>query len=286
MFLCVLFLFEGEKILKAIFNIKSNAGSLGDLAASGAIMFGVAKQMGGVFSKSSDDVGNKYDKADAKAATTRIDKRRNKAKEDNDIATRAIEEKEKNGESTVSHGEYQGEEREPKEKSFDSENARDTLLSSSMKRRLKAGLPTKAINFAAGTVGATLSATQALSDGETNIGEALGSISVGKALGQSFVKPITGLTNKLEQRRTGKQMYNKIMSGEMDEELGINNISAISNGEAHDIMNTEEYEKRMESQQEIYRKALAEYARAAATGGKAKAEIQYYDYLEKNLKKN
>ena len=47
-----------------------------------------------------------------------------------------------------------------------------------------------------------------------------------------------------------------------------------------------EFEDKKPSRQEIYRKALAEYAKVAASGGETKAEIAYYDYLEKNLKSN
>lgn len=40
---CVLFLFQGEKIIRAIFNAQSSAGTIGDMAAAGALAFGMLK---------------------------------------------------------------------------------------------------------------------------------------------------------------------------------------------------------------------------------------------------
>lgn len=72
--LCVLFLFEGEKIIRAIFNAKSSAGTIGDMAAAGAMAFGILKKAAdGVGKlpkgqeKGEDDSDTKKEKANAKA---------------------------------------------------------------------------------------------------------------------------------------------------------------------------------------------------------------------------
>ena len=81
----------------------------------------------------------------------------------------------------------------------------------------------------------------------------------------------------------GARVANAIRSGAFDSAAG---FSGNSNGDAAEYMNSSEYESKFYSQQDIYREALAAYAKAASSGGKAKGEIAYYDYLEKNLKNN
>lgn len=288
MFLCVLFLFEGEKILRSIFNIKSGVRTLGDLATSGAIAWGFAKNAGGVFKRSKGDVGSEDDKNDAKKANDRVKTRRNKQKEDNDAAIAAMDKKTVNGEENASYGEYQGEGNEAEDVStpkYDGENAKDTILAQSMKRRLKAGMLTKGVNFASGAVGATLGASKSLAMGK-GPGDAIAAGMGGKVLGEAIASPVAYGANKLEQLHRGRQMEEAILSGKLDADLGIENIGAISNGDAADFINTTDYESKVDDQQKIYREALAAYAKAAAKGGKAKGEIAYYNYLEKNIKKN
>lgn len=281
--LCVLFLFEGEKILRGIFNMKSQANSIGDLAASGAIVMGMAKNAGNLFKRNNADNDNSEDKKDAENAEKRNKNRRNKSKEDADAAIAAFDEKPE-GES--SFGEYLGEANEPEGVStpkFDGQKAQDAVLATAMKRRLKKGLATRAVNGVAGAAGATLLATRAIADGKTNPGEALGAISAGKTLGQTLASPISFATNKAEQAIRGASVARAIRAGEFDSVTG---LDAISNGEAADFMNTTDYENKMDSQQAIYRNALIAYEKAAARGGKSRGEIAYYNYLEKNLKNN
>lgn len=55
MVLCVMFLFQGEKILRSIFGMKSAANTVGDLAAAGVTAFAVAKQANKWLGKSKDE---------------------------------------------------------------------------------------------------------------------------------------------------------------------------------------------------------------------------------------
>ncbi len=48
MILSILFLFEGEKIIRAIFNARSSMNTIGDLAMSGMMAYGIAKSMSGL----------------------------------------------------------------------------------------------------------------------------------------------------------------------------------------------------------------------------------------------
>ena len=75
--LCVLFLFKAEKIVKQIFNVRSAANTVGDLAASGAAAFAVTKSIGGVFKKSDGGGAQAEDKNDEKKETENVDMLRN-----------------------------------------------------------------------------------------------------------------------------------------------------------------------------------------------------------------
>lgn len=281
--LCILFLFEGEKILRGIFNMKSQANSIGDLAASGAIMMGIAKNTGKAFKRGSSDGGSEDDKKAVDDASKRNKNRRNKSKEDATAAAAAADEKPE-GDNT-SHGEYRGEEKEPEgvgSPKFDGQKAKDAVLASAMKRRLKKGALTRGVNLGAGVIGATTLAARGMAEGK-GIEGALGGIAAGKSLGQTLAAPLAYGTNKLEQLHRGNQIAKAIEKGAFASEAG---FGPPSNGAAADLMNSADYENKFDGQQEIYRKALAEYAKVAARGGSVKAEIAYYDYLEKNLKNN
>lgn len=76
----------------------------------------------------------------------------------------------------------------------------------------------------------------------------------------------------------------------MDKQLGLANLDIppvppIMNVGAADDINLDEIANQGVSMQEVYKEALAAYAKAAAKGGKAKGEIAYWKYLEKNSKK-
>ena len=58
MIMCILFLFEGEKIIRAIFNAKSSMNTIGDMAMAGAMAMNIMKKAGKLIpdlSKSKDD---------------------------------------------------------------------------------------------------------------------------------------------------------------------------------------------------------------------------------------
>lgn len=73
--ICVLFLFQGEKIIRAIFNAQSSAGTIGDMAAAGALAMGMLKNASKLFDSKGkskggdggDDDGDDKDAKDSKA---------------------------------------------------------------------------------------------------------------------------------------------------------------------------------------------------------------------------
>ena len=77
MIVCILFLFQGEKIIRAIFNATSSAGSIGDIAASGALAMTALKKLSKVPEGDKDKAGKGSDsdkideKSDEKAEADR-----------------------------------------------------------------------------------------------------------------------------------------------------------------------------------------------------------------------
>lgn len=132
-----------------------------------------------------------------------------------------------------------------------------------------------------------------LADGKSNPGEVVAAAVAGKNVGESFVKPVTFGINKLEQLHRGRQVSKEILSGGMDKQLGLNNIQGgvsqvppVPPGGVPDPdVDMSSVESKMDDKQQIYREALARYAKVAARSGKDAAEIAYYEYLEKNIEK-
>lgn len=287
--LCVWFLFEGEKILRGIFGLKSKAKTMGDLAASGAMMWAIAGKTGGLFKRNKNDVGTAQDHNESEAAASRVKSKTRSQEQNEKAATDALNDKKDNGLSTDSQGEYQGKKNEPAGVStpqFDAQNARDKLTGE-MKRRLKGGLATRAVNFGAGAVGATVASTMALANGKQP-GDVIGAIVGGKAIGQELATPLVKGVNAVERAYEGNKLARKIQNKEYDGALGIPNVDlppippTMTMG---DDINLDDVTKDGVTMQEVYREALAAYAKAAARGGNAKGEIAYFEYLEKNLKK-
>lgn len=84
MIVCILFLFQGEKIIRAIFNANSSAGTIGDIAKSGAIAMNALKGISKLPGKPKDKSGNdeNADKVDEKSDE--------KAQKDREKASKAV----------------------------------------------------------------------------------------------------------------------------------------------------------------------------------------------------
>ena len=110
MIMCILFLFDGEKIIRGIFNINSSTKSLGDMAAAGAMAWGVAKKVGGIFDskdKGEKDDGKEKDadkqaQKDRKKATPKVGETR--GAEANKAATKEADTGKKSGDVKVTPG--------------------------------------------------------------------------------------------------------------------------------------------------------------------------------------
>lgn len=287
MFLCVLFLFEGEKILRGIFGIQSQANTIGDLATTGAMIMAMGDKAKGVFSGGGDvKTGSSTDNKENTAVTKRV-AATTKAKENNEKAAQATQKaKTERGDTSGSHGEYTGEENEPEgvKDSNDSKNARDKALVEAMKRRLNGGVAAKAVSFAAGATGAVMETSKTMATGDIGPDKILGAASAGKSLGKTFATPLVKGVNLAERRVSGAMLANKISSEKMDGDLGIDKIDGKFNVPAIDNIDENAIAAKGLTKQDIYREALAAYAKKAAVKGGNAGEEAFFEYIEKVTK--
>lgn len=286
MFLCVLFLFEGEKILRGIFGIQSQANTIGDLAATGAMIMAMGGKAKGVFGGGDVKTGSSTDNKENTAATKRV-AATTQAKENNEKAAQATQKaKTERGDTSGSHGEYNGEENEPEgvKDSNASRNAQDKALIEAMKRRLNGGAVAKAVSFAAGATGAVMETSKTMATGDIGPDKILGAASAGKSLGKTFATPLVKGINLAERRVSGAMLASKISNGKMDESLGIDKIDGKFNVPAIDNIDENAIAAKGLTKQDIYREALAAYAKKAAVKGGNAGEEAFFNYIEKVTK--
>ena len=286
MFLCVLFLFEGEKILRGIFGIQSQANTIGDLAATGAMIMAMGGKAKGVFGGGDVKTGSSTDNKENTAATKRV-AATTQAKENNEKAAQATQKaKTERGDTSGSHGEYNGEENEPEgvKDSNASRNAQDKALIEAMKRRLNGGAVAKAVSFAAGATGAVMETSKTMATGDIGPEKILGAASAGKSLGKTFATPLVKGVNLAERRVSGAMLANKISSGRMDKDFGIDKIDGKFNVPAIDNIDENAIAAKGLTKQDIYREALAAYAKKAAVKGGNAGEEAFFNYIEKVTK--
>ena len=288
MIISVLFLFQGEKILRNIFGIKSSANTMADLAATGAAMYGILKISGG--GKGDKNTGSKQDNADVKGASERQAQRNsiggNGSSVPQEPQTGGGAQGSDGESSSRNQGNYTGNDPAGVEPAGYNEGAaQDTVIQSAMARRLGRGIGSKVANFAGKALGTTAGITYGLSKGDTADGSmfknALSDGVSGGMIGSTVAAPVTAVANKVEQKVHGEKLAKRIEQGEMDNALTLNappGAMMPPNVDPNEIVG-----KHGETMQEIYRKALAEMARTTATKGKARGEVAYWNYIEENM---
>ena len=291
MIISILFLFQGEKILRNIFSVNSNANTLGTLAATGAVMLGAAGKLGG--GKSNNSVASGQDDADSKAAGMRQTARSTMGAGGTSVpnvmnqggGTTTAPTPSTQGPENA--GQYRGDDPAGVANGgFDLGKAQDTVLQSAMAKRLKGGLAHGMVKGAGKTVGGIMGATYGMSQGDTADGgileNTIGETYKGATLGEGVVSPISAGVNAIERRVSGNKVAKQIENGSMDENLTLNvpQEALIP----PDVNMEEVIGKHGETMQEIYRQALAEMARTTARKGKAKGEVAFWNYIEQNTK--
>lgn len=292
MIISVLFLFQGEKILRNIFGIKSSANTMADLAATGAAIYGISKISG----KGGNDknIGSKQDNADVSEATERQNQRNSYGAHGAPVPPELSagsggtqDGDQGDGEDTSrNQGMYTGNDPAGVETAGYNEGAaQDSVIQKAMSRRLGRGFASGAVNFAGKALGVTAGVSYGLSKGDTADGSMLkNAISdgvSGKMIGSAVAAPATAVVNKVEQKVHGEHLAQQIEDGDMDKNLTLNVPAGAMM--PPNVDPTAIVGKHGETMQEIYRKALAEMARVTATKGKARGEVAYWNFIEENM---
>ncbi|MBQ8299081.1 MAG: hypothetical protein IJX99_04315 [Clostridia bacterium] len=289
MIISVLFLFQGEKILRNIFGIKSSANTMADLAATGAAIYGISKLAGK--GGGNNNVGSKQDNADVNEAANRQTQRHSYGASGASVPPPPEGAGGPGGPGTggaapENQGRYTGNDPAGVETAgYDEGAAQDTVIQRAMANRLHRGIASRSVNFAGKVVGVTAGATYGLSKGDTadgsGIKNAISDGTSGGMIGSAAMAPATAIVNKVEQKAHGEHLAKQIENGDLDNNLTLNAPpGAMMPG---NIDPNEVVGKHGETMQEIYRKALAEMARTTATKGKARGEVAYWNYIEENM---
>lgn len=301
MILSVLFLFEGEKILRSIFNVKSSAGTLGDLAVTGATVMTVATKTAGLFggNKNSNDLSandQKHEKEIAQRSQAATAAQNAKAEPQSTdiqadggstaIAANSDDNKKANESKPL-----------PSDVSSVSQSARDAVAKKVYERKKKGRkLSLSNVNRTLATgAGTLIGASYGLATGK-GAGDVFNWAEKGKAVGRTVGQPVSAALSKVDNLYTGMMMQRDINNGEMDQELGIEDAARLSaeelnraqaeaearaaNGE--DISVDEVIAQYATKKQEIIRRALAAYANRTARKGEASGRLKLEEYIDEH----
>lgn len=296
MILSVLFLFEGEKILRNIFNVKSSAGTMGDLATTGIAVMGVASQTAKMFG--GKKAGGNHMSEDDTQAEKGIDERMSTNSGDNLAAQNARAAVNAGGgasgstsgtntttttASTTSSSSTPG--------VSASQAARDKIAKEVFSRKKTAGIFSKGATGIGKVVGGAMGATYGLATGK-GIGGAMEGATKGSVVGQAAMTPLSTFANKIDDRISGNRVAASVQNGAMDEY--VEQYGALTSAEAamaraeayarasegEEISDEEVIEKYGTKKQEIMREALAVYAKELAKHGSSRAKLSFEEYLD------
>ena len=296
MILSVLFLFEGEKILRNIFNVKSSAGTMGDLATTGIAVMGVASQTAKMFG--GKKAGGNHMSEDDTQAEKDIDERMSTNSGDNLAAQNARAAVNAGGgasgstsdtntttttASTTSSSSTQG--------VSASQAARDKIAKEIFSRKKTAGIFSKGATGIGKVVGGAMGATYGLATGK-GIGGAMEGATKGSVVGQAAMTPLSTFANKIDDRISGNRVAASVQNGAMDEY--VEQYGALTSAEAamaraeayarasegEEISDEEVIEKYGTKKQEIMREALDVYAKELAKHGSSRAKLSFEEYLD------
>lgn len=281
MIISILFLFKGEKVLRSIFGVKSQANTLGDLAATAATYTAMTSMLK---SSGSSTPATARDTADAEViknnnksrASWKINSSHSAGTSPGGVLDDALNSRKKPDNDSTSVD----------TRTFDTGAAMDNVAEKAMKHRLKNGLASGFAKNLASTTGRVIGATYGLSKGDADgkmASNVVSSSFAGSKIAKGVTAPVTSAINKVEREVHGRKMASDIRLGLEDEALGLNVPEAALL--PPDVDPDEIVGKNGESMQQIYREALAAMATATARGGKAKGEVAFWNYVQKNTKK-
>lgn len=288
MLMCVIFLFQGEKILRSIFGMKSSANTISDLAAAGVAGYAVAKSAQRFFKKdkSQEPEQDKLEQAEKKLEQNKIQTQNSSNATNNDRTN--------NSQTTQTNNNSQNNEEQqsrPQDITNDSNSdflkAQSVVMEKALKQRQETrkgkgatGKIGKALQFvgnttertlkiAGGAAGATLGLAAGLAQGKVSnaVAYAAGGMAVGKKISGIVKTPIRGINNAYKGRKLKKQ----IMSGELDNEfkeagLDMQSLDTVT--------------------QKMFRKALAGIGSRTTRLGQISGELKTVNKMKKINKKN
>lgn len=290
MMMCILFLFEGEKIIRAIFSIKSGANTLGDLAMSGAVAYGAMKSMSKLAPKVS--AGSKDSSSiteQGKASSDRI-----KAGPPKQVALAQFDNGGSSsqrasgsgygasgrGSSGASGGSAGGAGSAGVDVEIDQTNITPEVespeqLYKNITKRIEKRIESKkngigkAVSGVAsnvsGAVGATLGVTYGMATGGSKSGAdkaltlGIAGADAGKSFAESASSAVGSITGKATAITAANAVADEYTSGKYDAEIGV----------------TEAMAEADKARAEAMRKIYAEAARRQGKSGKAKAEVKF-----------
>lgn len=285
MILSQFFLFQGEKILRSIFEIKSKANTIGDLAASAAIFDSMRKELGKHKKNDISNVASKQDAADNNAIDANSKNRSQYGAPP--VSNSAINAK---AEMDKADSAVESASPEPAVPAFDASEAMDKVVKAASKNRLRSGIASGLAKRGVNAVGGVLGATYAMSKGDKN-GEMFSNMIAdgytGTKLARGLTAPATGAINIAERRISGEMLAARIKAGKEDENLGLDatSLDVLVKTAPPDVDVDKVVEENGETIQEIYRNAFAEMARATSKGGRAKGELAFWNYVKNNTEK-
>lgn len=267
MIICILFLFEGEKIIRGIFNAKSSINSIGDLAASGMLAMNMAKNITKFMPNIPGKKEKNHDNADKKATSDRptlvqptTPGASTPGAQSNANAINSLTNTNNSG---VVLGRAQGVTVSSANKSLN--NNADSARSKSGWANKVAGAVGGGANMFAQTVGTVngFAMGMAQNDGrgpsglEKGISSAIQGKSQGKLIGQGASNIITGAVGKVTAVTAGRALAKEYTDGDHDDEIFT------------------EADKQMDDiKKQALREAYAKAAKSRAAGFENSAEIK------------
>lgn len=288
MLMCIIFLFQGEKILRSIFGMKSSANTIGDLAKAGLAGYGLVKSVPGLFK------GNKSSKDKDDQDLDEVDKHLHSVpKAPNGGNTNPLG---SGSEATSAREAANADESDasssdtptqPEDVTNDPmanfKNAQSAVIAAALRNKQKGkgkgrkngvlGAVRKvgsfSLNVAGGAVGGMIGAAAGLAKGDLT-GAVAGAM-IGKEVATGAIglakMPIRGVSNIYH----GRKLKKKIMAGEMDKEfkdLGFD-LAAMDS-----------------VKQEMFRNALANLGSTTTGFGKDAGEFRLLNTIDRTNRKN
>lgn len=281
--LSVTFLFQAEKIIRAIFGMRSTANTIGDLASTGAAVWMTSKTVKNMFKRNKN--GNKQDDEDLDDAADDVKEAKNKQMTNQVLANTVA-----NSGMIIDEAERANNNTNGIPNSTPSENPMENLAAAQavvteegLKGKTKKNMITKALSATGRTVvggtaraaGITLGVTSGLATGSVKSG--IANAVVFNEMTGMVADSATKLVGVAHGAFAGQVMKVKVRSGAMDDKLREAGFDLDAEFDPDPIISSKKAE--------IIREALAQQMAATRSGGKAKGEYKFIKSVDKQRRR-